>query len=133
VARDIVHAHDTGYIVAVVDPNSAGVSGARRMSLRRLDPQGEVIWNRDAESTCLSDDNPLARSTQRYVLARVRCTDDSPETTAIIERWTTQGGLAWNRTFSSDDDRLWLTAVTAQEDGTYVTAGTVSNRSGSRR
>ncbi len=127
VARDIVHANDTGYIVTVVD-TQVGISGARRMSIRRLNPQGEVIWNRDAESTCLSDGNPLAKSTDGYVLVRVSCTDDSPETTAIIERWTTQGDLAWNRTFSYDDDRLWLTAVTTREDGTYVAAGTVNEQ-----
>ena len=124
--RDIVHAHDGGYVVAVVDATSGWRS--RGMSLQRLDPRGEVVWTRDTEYTCSSAGIPLATSTDGYVLVRQTCSDDSPaKRDAVSGRWTTQGKLAWNRTFD-DDVGLGLTAVTVREDGTYVAAGTVDER-----
>jgi len=127
VTRGIVHAHDNGYVVAVVDATT-GTLG-RGMSLQRFDPQGDVVWTRDAEYTCSSEGNLLARSTDGYVLVRETCSDDSPaKADAVIERWTTQGKLAWNRTYDDDDIGLGFSAVTTREDGTYVAAGTVDER-----
>lgn len=126
VTRDIVHAHDNGYVVAVVGATT-GTLG-RGMSLQRFDPRGDVVWTRDAEYTCSSEGNPLARSPDGYVLVRETCSDDSPaKADAVIERWTTEGNLAWNRTFD-DDIGLGFSAVTTHEDGTYVAAGTVDER-----
>ena len=126
VASDIVDAHGSGYVAVVVTAITS-IGGGKGMALQRLDPQGEVVWTRDAEYTCSSGGSPLAEGTDGYALVRWICTDDSPKSDAIIERWTTQGDLAWNLTFSDADEQT-LTAVTAQEDGTFVAAGTVDEQ-----
>lgn len=126
VASNIVDAHGSGY-VAVIVTAVTGIGGSKGIALQRLDPQGEVVWTRDAEYTCSSGGSPLAQGTDGYALVRWTCGDDSPKSDAITERWTPQGNLAWNWTFSDADEQT-LTAVTTQEDGTYVAAGTVNEQ-----